>query len=236
MSTLYRAWVYFKMFIGYNRTGKSMTAQKFANEWRINNPDRTIAGYDPQNKFKHLINPKYRLYAGEKGWWKGTGDYKKSGRLPLKDLRNALVIIDDMRGLNPSHQTSPDLLRLMEFRAEYKIDIIMILHSPGHLLEGISMYVSHWYIFVTKGKAAKFEDKIENYEECQLAARLMREYNKDFPGVINNSRQFYDASGNGNHTFPHIVVDTDTGELKPRHINRAWAETKLKKLLNDSEK
>lgn len=232
----YRDWVIFFMFIGYNRTGKSVTAQQFANEWRINNPKGIIAGYDPQHRFKHLINPNYKIYGGEKGWWYGDKEYKKSGRKPFRELRNALVVIDDMRGLNPSHMTSPDLLRLMEFRAEYKIDIIMVVHSPGLILEGLSVYVSHWFIYLTKGRKAKFEDKIENYEECMMAAELMQEYGKEFPSILEEPGQFYDNSGKGQHTFPHVVVDTTTGKLKPKNINREWAEKKLIQLSNSSKK
>ncbi len=222
--------VFFYMFIGYNRTGKSITAQQFANEWRMANPDGIVAGYDPQHRFKHLMDPQYRIYGGEKGWWRGDKAYRKTGRKPLKDLRNALVIIDDMRGLNPSFTTSPDLSRLMEFRAEYMIDIIMIVHSPGLILEGISMYVSHWFIYYTKGRQAKFEDKMENHKEYVLAAMLLKKYAHDFQKKKKNPKQFYDSSGNGNHTFPHVVVDTTTGTLTPRNINREWAEKALTQL------
>ncbi len=227
--------VFFFMFIGYNRTGKSVTAQQLANEWRMANPHGIIAGYDPQHRFKHLIDPNYKLYAGEDGWWYGKGEYAKSGRQSLSKLRNALVVIDDMRGLNPSHNTSKDLGRLMEFRAEYSIDIIMIVHSPGLILEGISTFVSHWYIYLTKGRKAKFEDKIENFEECQLAADLMRRYGEDFPSILEDPEQFYDESGKGNHTFPHIVIDTTTGRMKPQNVNQEWAEKTLIELSNNNE-
>lgn len=228
--------VHFYMFIGYNRTGKSVTAQQLANNWRINNPNGIIAGYDPQHRFKHLIDPNYKIYGGETGWWKGDKNYIKTGRKPLNQLRNALFIADDMKGLNPSHFTSYDLMRLMEFRAEYGIDVIMIVHSPGLILEGLSIYVSHWFIYLTKGRKAKFEDKIENYEECMLAAEIMKAYGKDFPSILENPGQFYDNSGKGKHTFPHIIIDTTTGKLKPKNINREWAEKKLIELTSNNKK
>jgi len=226
--------VFFFMFIGYNRTGKSVTAQQYANEWRMTNPDGIIGGYDPQHRFKHLIDPSYKLYGGDRGWWDGDKKYNATGRKPFHNLRNALVIIDDMKGLNPGVQTIHDLLRLMEFRAEYSIDVIMIVHSPGLILEGLSIYVSHWFIYLTKGRKAKFEDKIENFEECMIAAELMKQYGQQFPSILENPGQFYDSSGNGKHRFPHIVIDTTTGKLKPQNINREWAETKLKVLTSNN--
>ncbi len=79
-----------------------------------------------------------------------------------------------------------------------------------------------WYIFYTKGKNAKFEDKIENYEECIAAAQIMKDYVKEFPSIIEDSGQFYDSTNYGKHTFPHVIVDTNTGRLKPQNINKAW--------------
>ena len=76
----------FNMYIGYNRTGKSMTAQAFANEWRINNPKRTIAGFDPLGRFQHLIDPKFAIKADETGWWFGTKERKQNGLIALKHL------------------------------------------------------------------------------------------------------------------------------------------------------
>jgi len=58
--------VMFNMFIGYNRTGKSSVGKYYGNLWRINNPWGECAGYDPQGRFRHLIDPKLRLRQGEK--------------------------------------------------------------------------------------------------------------------------------------------------------------------------
>jgi len=226
--------VFFFMFIGYNRTGKSVTAQNYANKWKIANPEGAIAGYDPQNRFKHLIDPEYKLSMNEKGWWSGSQERRKLNRRPLNELRNALFIADDMKGLNSSHHTMNDIYRLMEFRAEYSIDIIMIVHSPALILQGVSMYVSHWYIYHTKGKKAKFEDKIENYEECMMAAQVMKDYVRDYPSILENPGQFYDNSGKGMHRFPHIIVDTNTGRLKPQFIHEQWLTENLKKYTADS--
>lgn len=213
------------MFIGYNRTGKSSVMKDYATKWRISNPTNIIAGYDPQQRFTHLMDQRYRLSLGEKGWWMGNETRRKNGRLPLTNLRNALVILDDMRGLNPSYNTSEDLSRLMEFRAEYSIDIMMVIHSPGLLLEGISMFISAWFIFYTKGRKAKFEDKIEDYEECTAAANIMKKYVKDYPSITKRPDQFYDPV-NGNR-FPHIIVDTSDGVLIPQNINKEWLEKNM---------
>ena len=219
--------VFFFFFIGINRTGKSVTAQTYANLWSISNPQGVVAGYDPQHRFEDLIDQRYTLSAGEKGWWFGTKERAALGRRPLCELRNALVICDDMRGLNQHNQTIPDLVRLMEFRAEYSIDVIMIVHQPGFVLTMLSGYVSRWFIFYTKGKDDKFEDKIDTYEECVMASEIMKAYVKQYPSVIEDPGQFYDDTNHGKHRFPHIMVDTDTRTLIPQNINGAWLESQI---------
>lgn len=223
---------FFNMYIGYNRTGKSVTAKQYAYLWRMNNPDGIIAGFDPQRRFQSLIDPKYSIQAGEKFWWFGHDrkgrPTRPKGKRPLKELRNALVIMDDYRGMNRPSTTSDDLYALMEFRAEYNIDIIMVCHSPALVLEGLTMYISHYYIFYTKGKDAKFEEKIENYEECTAAANMMKAYIGDKPEIIKDHGNYYDTSGKGNHQFPHVIVDTTTGELITQKIDKEWFEANAK--------
>lgn len=219
--------VFFFFFIGINRTGKSVTAQTYAILWSINSPGNIIGGYDPQGRFKNLMDQRYRISPGEKGWWFGTKERTALGRRPLCELRNALIICDDMRGMNKHNQTIFDLDRLMEFRAEYSLDIIMIVHQPGHVLTILSGFVSRWFIFYTKGKDDKFEDKIDTFEECQMAADIMKEYVKRFPSIIEDPDQFYDNTNNGEHTFPHIVVDTDNRSLTPQNINGEWLSTQI---------
>lgn len=212
---------FFNMYIGYNRTGKSVTAQSYANLWRISNPDGIIAGFDPQRRFDHLIDPQYKIQAGEKGWWAGH-DRLKIGKRPIHEIRNALFIADDYRGMNRSHITSEDLYALMEFRAEYNVDIIMVCHSPALVIEGLMPYISHYYIFYTKGRKAKFEEKIENYIECQTAAEMMKGYIGEHPDFIKNPGQFYDSTMHGKHRFPHIIVDSATGQLITQNVDKEW--------------
>lgn len=214
-------------FIGTNRTGKSATAAVFGNIWANANPGCIVAGYDPQHRFKHLIDPRYRLSMGERGWWEGTEERRKMGRRPICELRNALMIWDDMRGLNKNNQTMDDIMRFMEFRAEYGIDLILIVHQPQVILSAISAYVSRWYIYYTKGKNSKFEDKIDNYEECVLAAQIMKDYVADYPSVMSHHKQFFDTTNQGKHRFPHIIVDTDTATIIPQNINQGWLAKRL---------
>ena len=222
------------LFIGHNRTGKSVTAQMYGNKWRVNNPNGIIAGYDPQHRFKHLIDPRYRLSMNEKGWWSGTKERAAQGRRPLCELRNALVICDDMRGLNQSNHTMSDFVRLMEFRAEYSIDIILIVHKPKFILEGISGYFSHIFIFYIKARVEEFETKVDDVLECQKSAELLKNYVKAFPSILEDPGQFYDKSGHGKHQFPHIVLDTNTGKLTPQNIYRPWLEENWKRPIQDS--
>jgi len=166
----------FEAFVGYNSTGKTSIANKYAKTYHTNNPKLTIAGYDPQKKFTDLINPKYSIASEEKGWWGNTEeDIKKrlqAKKYPLNILRNSLIVLDDYRSMFKGDNIPSDLLRLMEFRFEHGLDIILSCHSPGMILERFTPYISHYYIFYTKGKEDKFEAKMENYVECQRALSL----------------------------------------------------------------
>ena len=223
----------FNQYIGYNRTGKSSVAQAFANLWRMEHPLAPIGGFDPQGRFRHLINPEYRIVTGEKGWWYGTPKREEEGRRPLDEMRNALFIADDYRGMNRQNTTSDDLYALMEFRAEYNIDIITVVHSPGLLLEGTTMYISHYYIFYTKGRKAKFEDKIETFEECTLAAEIVKAYVMEHPEIIKNHGDYWDEMGN--HRFPHVIVDTTTNELITQNIDEEWLHKNWNKFVSSSD-
>ncbi|MBN4061686.1 hypothetical protein JYU20_00630 [Bacteroidales bacterium AH-315-I05] len=206
--------VFFRNFIGYNRTGKTSIAQYYANLWRINNPEGTIVGYDPQRRFQHLIDPKYRIKAGEKKWWK-----------KIEHLRNALFIGDDYRGINRPNTTSDDFYALCEFRAEYGIDIILVCHSPALVLAGLTTYISHYHIFYTKGIDAKFESRMDNYFECQAANQIMRDYKDAYPEIVEAPKQFYDEV-TFKHRFPHVIVDTNAPSsqkmLIPQNMNPQW--------------
>lgn len=221
---------YNNIFIGYNRTGKSSVALTHAHLWLLNNPGGIIGGYDPQRRFRHLMDPRFLIQAGERDWWDNKkGERKKSKKLPLNQLRNALLVFDDYRGINRANTMFPELYALMEFRAEYNIDLIFVCHSPALVLEGLAPYISHYYIFYTKGRQAKFEDKIENYEECTAAAEIMKKYIADYPVLIENPKQFYKPD-TGMHLFPHIVVDTATGTLTPINLNTEWLKKNWKKM------
>jgi len=225
--------VFNRMFIGYNRTGKSSMARKYGNLWVMHNPGKTVAGHDPQRRFKGIINPKYQLfgYDDNKDWWNGYEGQTKEGRYPIKNLRNALFAADDYRGLNQYDTTQPSLLRLMEFRAEYAIDCLFVCHSPGLVLSRLSYYISHWHIFYTKGSQAAFDKKTENFEECTLAAEIMRAYAQEKPEIVKQSGQFFDEK-NYDHTFPHIIIDAVEGTLIPQHMDKQWLETNQKRFTN----
>lgn len=221
---------YNNMYIGYNRTGKSSVALLHAHLWVLNNPGGIVAGYDPQRRFRHLMDPRFTIMAGERDWFLDKKKERiKDKKLPLNRLRNALLIFDDYRGINRPATTFPELYALMEFRAEYNLDIIFVCHSPALVLEGLAPYISHYYIFYTKGRNAKFEDKIENYEECTAASDIIKKYIHDNPDFIKNPGQFYDEK-TGLHKFPHIIVDTATGELIPQNIDKKWLKENWKSM------
>lgn len=208
-----RRLVFIKMFIGYNNTGKSSMAEYYASSFYVNNPHSVIGGYDPQFKFQYLLTPEYILTANDghaKGWWKR-----------ISRLRNYMLVFDDYRGFNTHDRPSRDMYELMEKRYQNGIDMIFICHNPKFVLAGLTAYISEYHIFYTMGQDSNFEDQIPNYEHCQRAAKLMRQYVRDYPDVIDNPDQFFDPVF-FKHRFPHIIVDNIKGTLKPQFLKPEW--------------
>jgi hypothetical protein len=186
--------VFLEGYIGHNRTGKTSLARRKAELWIQNNPNGIVAGFDPQNKFSDLldivIRPADKSY-GEK----------------ILRLRNALLILDDYRILHPNSKSEPWLLDLMQFRSEYCIDIIYITHNPKLVLETLTYYTTHYYIFYTESRLGSWQDKIPNYIHCQTASMFINKY--------------VSIHGKGSHpNFPHIIVDCLNQKLIAQNIQR----------------
>jgi len=143
-------------------------------------------------------------------------------------MRNGLFVADDYRGLHRQNVTGDDMYALMEFRAEYGIDIIMVCHGPSAILEGLGMYISHFYIFYTMGRDEKWDGKVDIAEHCTRANDLIKEYVKylrDYKkiDIIKNPEICYN-NVTFEHTFPHIIVERHTGNLIPQHIDNEWLQ------------
>lgn len=174
-------------FIGQNRTGKSVTAEQVATDWKSSRDDSyTVLAFDPQNRFKDIAD--FFIYAHE--------DWQSK----ILRLRNGLLIIDDLKALHPKNQTDPVFLELMSFRSEWNIDIIYIVHNPSLILWLFTYYTTHYFIFFTNSTEGGFKDKIPNYALCLAASRYINKYVKIY--------------GRGDYpNFPHMIVDCEKEKL-----------------------
>ncbi len=199
-------------FIGTNRTGKTSTARNFAIEWKLFKGKQyggKVFAFDPQNKFGDIADEIITNF--QKDWTKKlfTIEIKNGEEVvtPNKKLRNGLLILDDYRLLQESHQPDKWLKVLMNFRSEWGLDIIYITHSPGLVLRYLTSYTTDYYIFFTKVKKDGFEEKIPDYEMCELACQMINRYVKQ--------------NGKGTYpNFPFIHVDTDNEKLHGYNIDQ----------------
>lgn len=193
-------------FIGHNRTGKTSIASNIAIEWKKSRPDGIVIAFDPQDRFKNIdveINGVYmplmdveiKLY--EQGVW-----YDK-----VLQYRNALLILDDFKNLHPSSKSEQGWLKLLSFRNEYNIDIIYITHTPSLILNILTSFTTHYFIFYTLAAQGSFQKKIPHYGICVTAANYVNKYVRMY--------------GKGKYpNFPYIIVDTINEKLTSVNINK----------------
>lgn len=174
-------------FIGTNRTGKSVIARKCAEVYKHSKPDNMIVGFDPQKRFVGLLDGE--IDPEDPEWC-----------LKLHELRNALIILDDYRLINEKPTAVAGLQKLMYHRADWNIDIIYICHNPSLILNLLTYFTSHYFLFYTESMDGSFQKKIMNYKLCITGQKL-----------INKHVQAY---GRGNYPyFPYVMVDCENREL-----------------------
>lgn len=183
-------------FIGTNRTGKSAIARKHIIAWKKSNPGKLVIGFDPQRRFRDLIDI---FISPEDPKW----------AVKLHKFRNCLIVLDDMRVLNEDARPVEGLSNLMYYRCDWNIDIITVFHNPSLVLNCISAYATHYFIFLTNAKDGSFKDKIPNYTLCQLASE-----------EVNRYVSIYGRGKWPECDFPHIVVDCEKLKLMAIHMNK----------------
>ncbi len=177
--------------IGFNRTGKTTLAILIAEAWKKNRPGQDIVAFDPQGKFKGIANKFLKDY--DDGSGKDWLDH-------ILELEDALVILDELRMIHPSHQTDRRFIKFLSMRAEKKVDLIYIVHSPKLVLDMLDGYTSHYLIFYTQARASSWKDKIANYENCVAASSIVKRYTSKY--------------GMGDYpNFPYVHVDNGAGEI-----------------------
>lgn len=184
-----------KGFIGTNRTGKSSTAKKAIQYWREQNPGCKVIGFDPQQNFEGLLDIEINIT--DKDW-----EYLK-----VLPNRNCLIVLDDYYLVHPKLQATDGLKEMMAFRAQYNYDIIYITHNPALIINFLTYFTTHYYIFYTNVQEGSFKKKIPNYSMCEQASSLINRYVSNF--------------GRGEYPdFPHIVVDTENNKIITQNCNK----------------
>jgi len=189
-------------FIGTNRTGKSATAQSLAMDWKSSRPNGIIVAHDPQRRFVDIADG--FLTPDDEDWAERCCT-----------LRNALVILDDIRLIHESDRASKGLMKLLYHRADYNIDIIYIVHNPGLVINALAHFTSNYFIFMTNIQEGAFKKKIPNYSLCMAASEKVNKYVSIF--------------GRGKYPkFPYVMVDIEKQRLIAVNMERDLTKVKLK--------
>lgn len=181
-------------FIGQNRTGKTSVAKSLAREWMNANPGKRVMVFDPQTKFADIATD--FIFLNEIRTWGQK----------ISNLRNALLILDDYRLIHPKAIINQEFSELLAFRSQWNVDIIYICHSPSMVLNTLTYYTTHYFIFYTLAQKDSFERKIPNYELCERAKNYINKYVR--------------FTGRGTYpNFPHMIVDCEKERLYANNMN-----------------
>ncbi len=174
-------------FIGHNRTGKSVTAAQLAKDWKEGHPDGVVMSFDPQRRFADVTDFPIKLSNSN---WEDD----------ICDLRNALLILDELRIIHPSAKCSDKFREFLQMRGEHNVDCMYIVHNPALVLNDLTYFTTHYFIYYTQAKLGGFEKKMPNYWLCYGASQFVNKYVKTF--------------GKGEYpNFPYMVVENETEEM-----------------------
>lgn len=180
---------------GVNKTGKSSTFRKIADNWRGARGDRfKISGHDPQRMFSGLIDKDLDINPEDKNW-----------AVKCCKLRNCLLILDEIRILCPIPQHPPKgLVTLFSQCFFWNIDIMWMTHNPSLVPEICTFYTTKYYIFLTFTKEGQFQRKIPNYSLCMAGSNMVNDYVKAHGRGKHKLDKDYNGQG-----FPYAIVDTE---------------------------
>lgn len=185
---------FFKIFLGHNRTGKSVLARIIATKWKKTHPKKNIIAYDPQNRFKDIKTVDITSF-----------NIEQVNEL-LLNTYDSLVIIDDFRILYESDKTPSELLNFLQYRNERCNDVIFITHSPSLVQNRLTYYVTHFYLFYTQTTDKGFSDKLNNGIVLIHLSKLINEYVKEYGKGTYNEQ-------NPELSFPYIVFDNENENI-----------------------
>ena len=165
--------------IGTNRVGKTTKIRDIIKEWKKSRPNGLVVGFDPQMKLADLLDKQI-----------GIAD----DLTLINSLRNCLLVLDDFRALHLSDKAEKWLVYLMQFRDQWNIDIVYAVHNPSLVLNVLSFFTTHYYIFYTQSIEGGWKRKIPTYTVCSAVSSYLVEY--------------VSLTGLGTYPkFPYFIVD-----------------------------
>lgn len=190
----------FYCLIGNNSTGKTQTALKFVKAWReSHNPEDVIVTFDPQKRFldyaDYLIEP----------------DSDMSWCEEILNLKNALLILDDYRLIHKSKLIDTNLLKFFIDRTNNNVDIIIICHTPLHILTDMTAFITHYLIYPVQATKEGFDRKISNAHLCIAASAFINHYVGKYSNIFGD--KFYP-------NFPYMVVDNVKSKLYSINVKK----------------
>jgi ABC-type dipeptide/oligopeptide/nickel transport system ATPase component len=184
--------------IGDNGSGKSTRCKSIAKLFRKKFKNGKIFAHDVNGDFGDIATD--YIHAYNKNW-----------AYELSNEWNCLVILDELRVLHPSAQTSQGLLRLMAVRRKQNINIVYVVHNPKLVLESLTYYTYKYFVYYTNSRQGSWSDKIPNSDLAITASKLINNYATTFEG--NEYKKLYPK-------FPHIIVDNKLNKLVAVNIKK----------------
>lgn len=182
--------------IGANATGKTSITKEIVSDWKNSRPGQMVVGFDQHRQLGDLID--FYINPDDKDWayhiW--------------KKCKNCLVIMDDYKALVPNYVPTNGMRNIFIDRRHHNIDIIYSCHSPGNVIDMLTDFTTHYYIFHTKNTEGKFKDKMPNAELCIAASRAVNKYTS----LYGLGKHQLDREYSG-QKFPYIIANTETQKL-----------------------
>jgi hypothetical protein len=200
--------------IGTNNTGKSaiteLLIQKYnkkrdALEMKGEYPENynKLIVYDPQHRFrKYLRKGDHVIDLTDENWADDILKYRAS-----------MVVLDDYKELLDGDTMPKQLLRLISGRAEFGIDLILVMWHPMLIIPRLAMFITKFFILKVNSKPKEFIARIQGNEE--LVGKIQIALDKEFGSY---SEQEY---SNLFPNFPFIYYDSQKNFAKKVNFKKS---------------
>lgn len=193
--------------VGTNGTGKSSTEEDLIMKYKKDNPRHDVIGYHPHGRLlKHFD---FRIDYTNREWAKAIH----------KHVRNSLVVLDDYKGLCPNFQPTPGMRDMFIDRGAHAHNncYIYCAHGPGSVIEMLTEYTTHWFIYYCTANEGKWDKKANNAYLCITASRMVNEYvSKYGKGMHPKDTNFQGQK------FPYAIVDTLKKEITAQNFSQKF--------------